>query len=69
LPIRGPTPFYKTLPHKENIAIIILKAIEDMDRIDYLKKNKNNSKKKSVTLKPYSPKPGCILNVWRAHFL
>ena len=37
---------------KEKIAIIILKVIEDMDRIDYLKKNKKNSKKKSVTPKP-----------------
>jgi len=37
---------------KEKIADIILKTIEDMDRIDYLKKNKKSSKKKSVTPKP-----------------
>jgi hypothetical protein len=36
----------------EKIAIIILKTIEDMDRIDYLKKNKKKPTKKSVTPKP-----------------
>ena len=36
----------------EKIAIIILKTIEDMDRIDYLNKNKKKPKKKSVTPKP-----------------
>ena len=36
----------------EKIAIIILKTIEDMDRIDYLNKNKKKPTKKSVTPKP-----------------
>ena len=36
----------------EKIAIIILKTIEDMDRIDYLNKNKKKPTKKSVTQKP-----------------
>mgnify|MGYP000258211964 FL=1 len=36
----------------EKIAIIILKTIEDMDRIDYLNKNKKKPTKKSVIPKP-----------------